>query len=184
MWRGLKIVASALFVSALVLPVSARSSDETDALWLARLCVHETTWAGGLPSVNDCGGIMQVVQNRAGGRSFERTLRAMTPRFSTGMSTRPWARALRAEMRQSPEGWPDTWPPFSTFDERWRAVYHRSLAFVRGDLAPPCAGAPRNWLSRTHPADRALAWRNVEVLRRWRVVDCGETRNEFYEPVP
>lgn len=183
--RILKLIASALFVSAFAFPASsARSDDETDALWLARICVHETTWAGGLPDVNDCGGMMQVIQNRADGRSFRRTLRRLTPRFYGGRSTRPWARLLTLADRQSPEGWPEHWPAFGNYRESWRAVYARSLAFVRGELDPPCSGAPRNWLSRTHPSDREVARRYVEELRRWREVDCGETRNAFYEPVP
>lgn len=176
------VLACVLFVLAF-LPTSARSDDETDALWLARICVHETTWAGGLDGVNDCGGIMQVIQNRADGRAFRTTLSRTAPRFYGGTSTRPWARVLRVGVLRAPEGWPEAWPSYSVYADDFDRVYARSLAFIRGEIAPPCPGAPRNWLSRTVASDREVARRHVEEIGDWREVDCGETRNAFYEPV-
>lgn len=181
--RSNRLLAFLLIVLALA-PTRARSDAETDALWLSRICVHEANWRGGEPDVNDCGAIMQVVTNRHPDRDFRRALASTSPRFHGGTSDRAWARELRLGTSRSPEHWPEGWPAFSVYRDDFERVYERSLAFMRGDVAPPCEGSPRNWLSRVHPRDRAVAHRHVEVLRDWREVECGTTINAFYEPVP
>lgn len=185
MQRSMKIAVVCCALGALT-PSDTRANDETEALWLARLCVHEANWRGGEPEINDCGGIMQVIQNRMrvwGEPEFLDALMRTSPRFFGGRTDRSWARLLEPGVSDDPEGWPSTWPPFRVYTDDFDLVYDRSLSFVTGALAPPCRGTPRNWLSRTHPRDRAVAHRHVEVLGDWREVRCGRTINAFYEHV-
>lgn len=183
----LKISALTCAALALLLVTPAHGDVETDALWLARLCTHEVNWRGGDARMNDCGGIMQVIRNRArvwGEPTFLDALSRTSPRFFAGSTNRAWARELDAGDTSTPANWPvERWGEFERFSDDFDLVYERSLRFVSGDLAPPCRGRPRNWLSRTHPRDREVAHRHVEVLRVWREVNCGPTVHAFYEHV-
>jgi hypothetical protein len=186
MRRLTKIGAVACVLAAFV-PTGTRASDETDALWLARLCAHEVNWRGGEPNINDCGGILQVIQNRMvvwSEPEFLDALMRTSPRFFAGITDRSWARELEPGVIDDPDGWPSAWPPFRVYSDDFDLVYARSLSYVSGAEALPCRGRPRNWLSRTHPRDREVARRHVEEIGDWREVRCGRTVHAFYEHVP
>lgn len=149
-----------------------------EALWVSRLCAHETTFSGG--QTNDCGGILQVLRNSGGGVG---AVIRRTPRFFGGRTERAWARHLMPNQRYNPPSWPETWPGFSVYTAAWHNTYTRTVDYVTGQRELPCTGRPMHWLGWA-PGDMRARHLHTEVLRDWRTVECGDTINEFFEHVP
>lgn len=158
----------------------------SDALWAARLCVHEATWAGAHTS--DCGGIIQVILNRRDtGETFTEELSETSPRFWAGTTRRAWSRFMLAgRMRVNPPGWPADWPPVSSYDDNWHTVYDRVVSYMLGHTPLPCSGHPIRWFGRTTDG-RQL--REALATGNWVETTCvgdgdDEERNAFLEAAP
>lgn len=149
-------------------PVDAQSDD---ALWLARICVHESGW----DSLDDCAGIHAVLTRTAERRgvSYLTALRSYSPRFYAGTSARPWARLL-ADSDAPPAGLGASWrhPRGDGLLSR-RDAFAVVLEHCRRIMAEPPTCAADDWgTARDHERARLAG-------RRFRFVDCGSTRNLF-----
>ena len=136
---------------------------EDEAVAIARLVVHEA----GLDGIGDAPAIVAVLRN-SGARVSMRPAafaRIYAPRFSRGASSRAWVYRLDAEGSDPHAG--IRWP---LYRERWLAI----LDVVRAALAADgVACEASDWGSRADMARRAAQG------RRFRVVDCGATRNVY-----
>lgn len=195
MKRATMMLAATLFLIA-AMPVGAQEAPvptppfarytRTEVLWVARLCVHETTWRGGIGegATTDCGGIYQVILNRmAPGETISGTLSRITPRFWRGTTTRSWTRHLIAgPIREDPPGWPENWPDARVFNQRWRAVYTRTRDFMEGREPLPCEGRVEHWFGRETDSERLAEWLSNG---RWVEATCrGSQRNAFLTRAP
>ena len=156
---------------------------EEQALWLARICVHEA----GFHSPDDCRAIWRVLER--GGRRHRTTPLAFARRYSrtvfdtTRTDPRGWITRLDAS-GEEPLGFPTRveheldgrrrthrHPPWSSFREDWLRVLALSERIVRGELHARCR-APDDWGG---PMDAERAARLGLTP-----ISCGETQNTFY----
>ena len=166
-------------IALILLAVCVARADYStrDAVLVARACVHEATWAGGIDGTNDCGGIIQVVESRREEReSFASALARTMPRFNRRSTDRAWVHAFGLRpVRRDPPGWPSL-VPASNFSERWQSVLARVQGLL-GEREPlPCVEQPSRWFGRRTDHERLEA---VLATGEWREADCGPTRNAF-----
>lgn len=153
-----------------------------DALWLARICVHEAGWS----SPDDCRAIWRVFERGARrhrttpigfARMYSRTIFDGTRQDPRGWITRLDARG------DEPAGYPrfaehtvdgrrlrHRHPPWSNYRDAWLEVLSLSERVVQGRARARCS--PDDWGG---AMDAARAARIGLVP-----VNCGETHNLFY----
>lgn len=171
-------------LTVLTLGVSeAEAQRVSDTLLLARICVHEAGWDTPL----DCAAIHQVLLAGAEreGMSYRSYAYAYAGRALRGETARSWVAHLREDGRE-PEGWPETvvvrrgdelrverHAPWGAFRDRWMTTLDTARQVMAGELTAPCESPPHDWGGRV---DRARA-RRLGLIR----IDCGDTRNDFYQ---
>jgi len=161
-------------LSFVVTPAQSQAPRWTraDGLLAAQACVHEAD----MISLNDCGGIIQVIENsRAVGESFSHALRRRMPRFAAGTTDRAWVSGLAWGPITTLEGWPFL-VPARHYSDAWHGVLARVNAYMHGLEPLPCAPEPSSWFGRQTDGN-VLAARLASG--RWREAECGETRNAF-----
>lgn len=156
----------------------------TDELWMARACVHETTWAGGRDT-NDCGAMLQTVllrravweaRGERGGASFMDALRRTMPRFTAGTTPRAWTGRLPDGPLGGPiPGWTALQPP-RAYTERWSRVRARVHEFMTGVESLPCEQDAWHWFDPGEDGN-AIAARMSTGL--WEEAECGPVRNLY-----
>jgi hypothetical protein len=141
---------------------------ERDALWLARLSVHEAGWT----HLRDVDGIHAVVANTQ--REGEPYLQAMHRRTGYRLLTRStdrlWALHLQYQ-REAPLHWVRL-PWAGRYRARFGHVLDRARQAVTGQGEQICPRAPIAWGGRMDSA----GFRQ----RGWVKLDCGETKNGFW----
>lgn len=162
---------------------TGRETAEMQALWLARICVHEA----GFHSPDDCRAIWRVLER--GARRHRTTPLGFARRYSrtvfddTRTDPRGWITRLDAT-GQEPAGFPATverevdgrrrshrHPPWSGFRDDWLRTLAASRRIVGGELRARCR-APDDW-GGPMDAERAARLGLMPLV-------CGETQNTFY----
>lgn len=173
-----RIFLLALVLAAPVVWVAAIASAADDAVLLARIHVHESTWITPRGSNRDeADALYLVLADRAARNDWtlRQAMQAYSPR-ATGVwrarvspRTR-WVRTLDRGMRR-PDGWPRGLDWERDFAPRWAA----RLAAAEAILASPpsweglCNAPPHHW-------GGAMDMRNP-LLYGWLRVTCGRTHN-------
>lgn len=153
-----------------------------DALWLARICVHEAGWS----SPDDCRAIWRVFER--GARRHRTTPIGFARMYSrtvfdgTRQDPRGWITRLDAS-GDEPAGYPrfaehtvngrrlrHRHPPWSNYRDAWLEVLALSERVVQGRARARCS--PDDW-GGAMDAERAARIGLVPV-------NCGETHNLFY----
>lgn len=153
------------------------------ALWLARICVHEA----GFRSPDDCRAIWRVFER--GARRHRTTPIGFARRYSrtifdqTRSDARGWITRLD-ETGNEPAGFPTVverevegrrlshrHPPWSSFRDDWLRTLAVAQRVVRGELPPRCR-APDDW-GGAMDAERAARLGLIPI-------PCGDTHNTFY----
>jgi len=152
-------------------PLSPR--EERQALALARICVSE---AGFTLRTPDCELIYHVLRTRSQSGELELgTMRAYcTKSFNKARTdSHRWVAHLNRAGRE-PEGWSEvTTVPWSRRREAWLRVLEHTRDLIRAHPENPCGDRLDHW--------GAKGFRKRRHLRNgWRIVDCGETLNEFW----
>jgi hypothetical protein len=170
-----------LFVSATVAaqpPLEADQWNPRTKVWLARAMVGEAGWTASRDHV----GIAYVLAKR-----FERIRRrwpdirfldvvlAYAKALGDGRrsltSRQRWIRSLGGA--EKPVGWPTraNWP--RVHRPLWKKTLKRADDWFAGKLRDPCRGRAFNW----------GGYLDVDLAMRKRLnpVDCGDTRNTFYD---
>lgn len=159
------IVAARCVDRAEAEPLDTRGQDMRAATVLARVCFKEA----GIHPTDDCAAI-RVVLERVGRGDVVRGARLYSKRtfLPERLGRRPWIAFLNGAGTE-PQGWPE--------NLSWRAHRPRWLELVehaRTVLASPpvtCGGI--HWGDRFRDHERAMRM-------HWVLVDCGDTRNEFW----
>ena len=157
-------------------------SPSDDALWLARICVHEAGWS----SPDDCRAIWRVFER--GAHRHRTTPIGFARMYSRSIfdgarsDPRGWITRLDASGNE-PEGYPQVvehgatrrrlrhrHPPWSNYRADWLGVLAESERIVRGEVHARCR--PDDW-GGAMDAERAARIGLVAV-------NCGETHNVFY----
>lgn len=144
------------------------SSRPSDALILARVCVHEA----GFDSTEDCSAIADVLRRLADrlDTTFWRAALAYSGRVLRGDTRRAWASVLD-ETGTRPRGWGALdWD--GDYRGRWLELLAYCERVMRGEEASDCDEPPDDWGG---SVDRARAER-LGLIE----IHCGETRNDFY----
>lgn len=146
---------------------------ERAALALARICVSE---AGFTLRTRDCELIYHVLLTRSGtGELKMSTMRAYCKKsFNKGRSdSHRWVAHLNSTGRE-PQGWSETTTvPWSRRRAAWMRVLEHTRSLIRRRPENPCGDRLDHWGSK--------GFRRRRHLRNgWRIVDCGETLNEFW----
>ncbi len=144
---------------------------------LAQLYISEASWAG----LEDHPAIYWALRNRA--ETLDRSMleqmrRYSRPLFRPTSARQAWIAALRTDGAQ-----PDVWPENVSWDrytDRWKLILSRARAHVREAPRNPCDGRVEHWGGMRIARDRVRADRALE-RGAWRRLDCGETRNTFFE---
>ena len=147
--------------------------DERAALALARICVSE---AGFTLRTRDCELIYHVLLARSGTGKLEMgTMRAYCKKsFNKGRTDRHrWVAHLN-QAGGEPRGWAETTTvPWSRRRSAWLRVLEHTRDLIRRRPENPCGDRLDHWGSK--------GFRRRRHLRNgWRIVDCGETLNEFW----
>lgn len=164
----------------------------TRELTLARVCASE---AGLQTDTNDCAAIHQVLVRGARQRHMDYIEYAMAYAGSAfdGSGNRPWLMELD-EAGTEPRRWPrmrtrrvrtaqgmrivaGPGPSWRRYRRRWLDLLAHARQIVRGHIRVSCE--PEHWGC---PQDRLRQCRDHEraVRAGWQLVDCGETKNEFW----
>lgn len=163
-----RIVMSLALVTGLASVAEAQSSD-SDALLLARVCVHEA----GFDSTEDCSAIAVVLRRLAERQNapFARAAFAYSGRALRGLTRRSYVAQLDATGAR-PRGWSRGLDWEGDYRARWLELLAYCERVLRGEERSDCAEPPDDWGGRMD-RERAQRLGLVEV-------DCGETRNDFY----
>lgn len=147
--------------------------EERQALALARICVSE---AGFTLRTRDCELIYHVLRTRSRSGELEMgTMRAYcTKSFNKARTdNHRWVAHLNRAGRE-PQGWSETTTvPWSRRRSAWLRVLEHTRDLIRNRPENPCGDRLDHWGSK--------GFRKRRHLRNgWRIVDCGETLNEFW----
>lgn len=146
-------------------------------LLLARSCVSERSWA---IETADCRAIAEVVRVRMlrTGETFVEAIGELAPRLhgDEPLARRPWLQFLERDERR-PTHWRGA--SWARRREDWAFTLREADLLVELVRVAPerpivCDEPPTAWGSRDDVARRAAL-----LGRRWRSVDCGDTRNLF-----
>lgn len=143
-----------------------REPPPSDALLLARLCVHES----GFSSPPDCGLIHDVLTGivERDGVSYSRAVELASPRWSRCAVSRTWTCHLRAD-GERPAGWVRA--SWEAHRGRWLALLAHCERVVAGEVPSPCGVPARVWGSRADV-------RRAEARgARWVDANCVGARN-------
>lgn len=182
-FAGAIVVVQSASTRAQEAPVpEVAAAPSEDALWLARICVHEAGWS----SPEDCRAIWRVFER--GARRHRTTPIGFARMYSrtvfdgTRRDPRGWITRLDASGNE-PEGYPQfvergdarrrlrhRHPPWSNYRADWLRVLAESERIVRGEVHARCR--PDDW-GGAMDAERAARIGLVPV-------NCGETHNVFY----
>jgi hypothetical protein len=143
------------------------------ALALARICVSE---AGFTLRTRDCELIYHVLRTRSRSGELEMgTMRAYCKKSFNRDRTdhHRWVAHLNPAGRE-PRGWSETTTvPWSRRRAAWLRVLEHTRDLIRRRPENPCGDRLDHWGSK--------GFRRRRHLRNgWRIVDCGETLNEFW----
>lgn len=146
---------------------------ERAVLALARICVSE---AGFTLRTRDCELIYHVLLARSGtGELKMSTMRAYCKKsFNKGRTdSHRWVAHLNSTGRE-PQGWSETTTvPWSRRRAAWMRVLEHTRSLIRTRPENPCGDRLDHWGSK--------GFRKRRHLRNgWRIVECGETLNEFW----
>lgn len=160
----------------------------TPELALARICASEA----GIQITDDCAAIHQVLRHGARERHMDYVQFAMLYATSVfdGGGSRPWLAELDATGTE-PTRWPrvtthrhgnrvvvSAAPSWIRYRRRWLELLQHARAIVHGRVRASCEpqhwGCPQDALRQCRDHDRA-------VRAGWQLVDCGDTRNEFWQ---
>ncbi|MBN8611069.1 MAG: hypothetical protein J0L92_10820 [Deltaproteobacteria bacterium] len=164
-------------------PAPTAETSAEQALWLARLCVHEA----GFHSPDDCRAIWRVLER--GARRHRTTPIGFARRYSrtifdtTRSDPRGWITRLDAT-GEEPAGFPTEvehevdgrrlthrHPPWASFREDWLRTLAVCQRIVNGELRARCR-APDDW-GGAMDAERAARLGLIPI-------PCGTTHNTFY----
>ena len=128
---------------------------------------HAATWFTLDRRLND------IVKPRWPSRTLDWMTIAYCAVFRGKMDPRKrWVRGLLAS-GDKPDGWP-TNLDWDRYAPKWAAIYERAGAFLRGEVADPCKGAP------VHLG--GLIDRARMSPHKWQMVRCGRTGDQrFWE---
>lgn len=180
-------IFGAIAAALVALASSAHGQAHTsDALVLARVCVHEAGWE----DAGDCEAIHAVLAGGAArhGLNFRAYAFAYSGRALRGLTSRPWAAQLD-ESGGAPSAWPRVstvrrggvavvveHAPWSAYRDRWLAALERAQSIVAGERTHGCEREPHDWGGAVD-MERARRLGLIEV-------DCSRgdvaTRNRFY----
>jgi hypothetical protein len=177
---ALRTALAALAAVVLLGPVKTHASSATyspEAIALARVCVSEAGWTYD----GDCAAIHAVLRFHSIRRdlSFLQFARRYSDRvFDRRRSdSRRWIAWLSPTFEQ-PRGWPRRVLTWERGAELWRERLEHAEEIVRGEVEPECDRPPHHWGAR-YGVDKSRAERAIEA-GRWRMANCGRTRNAFY----
>lgn len=163
------IVAFAIVASQLLDACSARADQEPAHVTLARTCVSEASWTA--IESGDCAAIATIARRVGHGDVALGLRRYARPAHNQNRrDARRWV-AFLGNSPGKPEGWPArlSWERHAPY---WQRVLDGSRRILDGEIRHRCVEEPWHWGG---PMDHARAVRN-----RWRRIDCGPTRNEFW----
>lgn len=165
----LGVVVSSATLAAVLDSCAARADEEPAHVTLARTCVSEASWTA--IESGDCAAIATIAR-RVGRGDVALGLRryARSAHNQNRRDSRRWV-AFLGNSPEKPEGWPErlSWEHHVP---AWEHVLDGSQRILNGEIHHRCTEEPWHW------GGAADHWRAVR--NRWRRIDCGPTRNEFW----
>lgn len=164
-----------LFLSAFASRACAQNA--RDVLQLSRIAVSES----GFDSEDDHRAILEVLRDvarRMGGVPVSMAAERYSSRVTGAMPPLNLRQAWIAELDlegSEPSFWPPNGPPWAAYRAKWLAVVSRSRRLLVERGGPGCGA--ENWGDRLHDRKRAISYGWIEV-------DCGETKNMFWQRNP
>ena len=152
----------AIAIALTLATCEARAQPRDEGLDLARLCVHEAGWS----SPDDCAAIYATAVHggERTGMTWHRWLGVYARRFARREVRRQWVYRLDRAGTDPRAG-----VAWRAYLERWLAV----LAAADAAIAAPPTCEATDWGSLADMRRRAAQG------RRFRVVDCGQTRGVY-----
>lgn len=165
------------FLTCLLFTNTADAQPRNVQLWLARYCVSEAGFQVNKPFeeyTNDCAAIARVLSNRSSrGKVTIGIMRAYSRRlFDLDRNDRRCYISHLTTSHREPPCWPDNLA-WSRYRGRFVEIYRLAGKLLTNEVTAPCD--PDHWGAPTRRIRRRARGYG------WRVVDCGNTLNEFWE---
>lgn len=160
-----------LTVVSSVYTSNAQAQSPNVQLALAKICVNEA----GLQLTDDCAAIAEVLRARS---SVGRVTMGIMRAYSGGVfdparsDSRAWVSYLNPQGRK-PQHWPEN-ASWGRLRATWLAIYHRAGQILRGEITSQCVEPVDHWGGDMDTEAFVAYYPNA------RIIDCGNTENNFW----